>query len=174
MTNNEPVIPPSLKAILDLACAEPTLAQALTKVALWENSRSVAQALRRSTDDASSYDPNGAKWESCFEFCFTVLIERFKKTDKIDSPPPTTAIPPDQAIPISVFVHLTHALEYHHQDVLGDIGKVSPDVIEGEIKGYEQARSYLGDCLVGPPPCLKGTTVLDLYDTKRDHLLDVK
>lgn len=49
------------------ALEEPTLAKALSWIAVWETERVVVQAR------------NNPQWETCFEYSFKQVIERYKE-----------------------------------------------------------------------------------------------
>lgn len=63
---------------LDRACQEPSLLDALTWMAVWENDRAVHQALRNK--ESGERTPEGGLWETCFRHSFQRLLEHWTKT----------------------------------------------------------------------------------------------
>lgn len=59
---------------LDRACQEPSLLDALTWMAVWENDRAVHQALRNK--ESGERAPEGGLWETCFRHSFQRLLEQ--------------------------------------------------------------------------------------------------
>jgi len=55
------------------ALAKPTLLEALSWIALWESERIVHQAR------------NNPTWESCFEYCFRLVLEQWKPLEPIQT-----------------------------------------------------------------------------------------
>jgi len=55
------------------ACQEPTLVKALAWIALWDCERAIKQS-------HSGYrSPDGAGWETCFEYCFDRVVEAWRE-----------------------------------------------------------------------------------------------
>lgn len=61
---------------LKVALCKPTLLEALTWMAVWESERVVHQAR------------NNPTWETCFEYCFKLVLEQWKPLE-----PPKTGCP---------------------------------------------------------------------------------
>ena len=59
------------------ACAEPTLLDALTWIAVWESERVVHQA--KKFFETGVRTPDGAGWETCFKTCFQRVMEAWEK-----------------------------------------------------------------------------------------------
>lgn len=59
--------------VIDVACGEPTIADALSYVAIVECERAIRQAFRNARDGRS--DPNGALWDTCFLSLFRQVIK---------------------------------------------------------------------------------------------------
>lgn len=79
------------------ACEEPTLVDALTWIAIWENDRAVRQALltnerRRMGVPNASTASHGGDWDSSFKRCFEAVFAAWKasakpiREDAIDGP----------------------------------------------------------------------------------------
>ena len=58
------------------ACMEPTLAKALSWIAVWETERVVEQALRWKVSGVSTAS-HGGGWDTCFEPCFTRVLSEW-------------------------------------------------------------------------------------------------
>jgi hypothetical protein len=58
---------------LEVALRKPTLLEALTWMAVWESERVVKQARSNPT------------WETCFEFCFRLVLEQWKPLEPIQT-----------------------------------------------------------------------------------------
>jgi hypothetical protein len=56
------------------ACEEPTLLEALSWICVWENDRSVRQAVAN----------NGAGWDTCFTLCIKRVMESYPKSSPED------------------------------------------------------------------------------------------
>lgn len=72
----------NIDAAVDRALAEPTLADALVFLAIWENDRAVKQAIKN--HESGERAPNGALWETYFALCFKRLLRKYpdKKQEK--------------------------------------------------------------------------------------------
>jgi len=62
------------------ACSEPTLLEAFSWIAIWENDRAVKQALKGEKDPFS-----GSLRETCFLHCFKAVMEQWAKKNTIDN-----------------------------------------------------------------------------------------
>jgi len=62
---------------VEKACAEPTLLEALSWIAVWESERAIAQA-RKFFETGERTGSNGGGWDTCFKFCFRKVIERYE------------------------------------------------------------------------------------------------
>lgn len=68
---------------IDRACQEPTLAAALSWIAVWETDRAVAQALEWKRAGVSTAS-HGGGWDTCFLHLFEAVIR--KHTDRVCAP----------------------------------------------------------------------------------------
>jgi hypothetical protein len=62
------------------ACAEPTLVKALSWIAIWETERVVQQAIQHEKTGVSTAS-HGGGWDTCFDFCFSLVITKFNQND---------------------------------------------------------------------------------------------
>ncbi len=62
----------NLKEAVEAACKEPTLAKALSWIAIWETERVVKQAMRQERG------PDGAMWDTTFEFLFKEVMSVYQ------------------------------------------------------------------------------------------------
>ncbi len=62
------------------ACEEPTLADALEFICVWESERVVRQALRN--EKSGERTPAGCKWETCFGTCVTAVLRAYGDCDQ--------------------------------------------------------------------------------------------
>lgn len=66
----------SFNELVQTACAEPTLAKALSWIAVWENDRVVKQAFRNAA--YKERNPDGSLYDTCFEFLFKEVLESYE------------------------------------------------------------------------------------------------
>lgn len=59
------------------ACQEPTLADALAWIAVWENDRAVKQAIRNK--ESGERNPDGSLWDTCFRRCFEEVLAQYPR-----------------------------------------------------------------------------------------------
>ena len=64
-----------MSAIVERACEEPTLADALSWIAVWENDRVVRQALRNEKSGERGVD--GSQWDTCFKWLFEQVLNKY-------------------------------------------------------------------------------------------------
>jgi hypothetical protein len=62
------------------AMQEPTLAKALSSLAIWETERVVAQ-VREYDRTGKSTASHGGGWDTCFEVAFHVLLDQWSKKE---------------------------------------------------------------------------------------------
>jgi hypothetical protein len=67
------------------ACDEPTLLKALSWIAIWESERAIAQALTWQKTGMRTGSHGGA-WDTCFEHCFALVAEAWKKKRQAPQP----------------------------------------------------------------------------------------
>lgn len=60
------------------SCQEPTLVDALTAIAIWENERAIKQA-KKFFETGVSTAPCGGGWETCFHLCFKLVMKSYGK-----------------------------------------------------------------------------------------------
>lgn len=60
------------------ACAESTLVEALSKIAIWECGRVVEQA-RRFDETGVSTAGHGGAYDTCFRLCFQRVMDEWSK-----------------------------------------------------------------------------------------------
>jgi hypothetical protein len=90
------------------AMQEPTLAKALSSLAIWETERVVAQ-VREYDRTGKSTASHGGGWDTCFELAFRVLLDQWPKDlrpgtyevkcTRCDCVAITVAVPPGVACP---------------------------------------------------------------------------
>lgn len=70
------------------ALTEPTLAKALSWIAIWEAERAIKQAFRWKETGISTAS-HGGGWDTCFEYCFTRVLTEWsvRKTDPVQDAP---------------------------------------------------------------------------------------
>lgn len=66
---------------VERACQEPTLAQALSWIAVWETERVVRQVREfdRTGISTASHASDGAQWDTCFLFLFKEVLALYKE-----------------------------------------------------------------------------------------------
>jgi hypothetical protein len=67
--------PVNITEAVKRACQEPTLADALAWIAVWENDRAVKQAIRNHV--LGEQNPDGSLWDTCFRRCFEEVLASF-------------------------------------------------------------------------------------------------
>lgn len=62
---------------VEKACLEPTLADALSWIAIWESERAIKQA--KTFFETGVRTPEGYGWETCFKVLFLKVLEKYPK-----------------------------------------------------------------------------------------------
>jgi len=65
------------------ACEEPTLSEALSWIAVWENDRAVKQALENTKTGNLTGSHHGGLWDTCFGVCFDKILELYPVWKKV-------------------------------------------------------------------------------------------
>lgn len=112
-----------LKEAVDRAVQEPTLVEALTWAAIWENDRAVRQALR------GERGPDGQLWDTCFKLVFQEVMDAWEikqrgiwaNTDLATVTTPNPGVGP--AIPTDPWTPSEASIEA----MMGHITHIGPD-----------------------------------------------
>ena len=75
------------------ACAESTLVDALTWIAVWESERAIKQAMEFQKTEVRT-GANGAGWDTCFKLCFEEVTKAWNDREKLLAQPLTTISDP--------------------------------------------------------------------------------
>ena len=62
------------------SCKQPTLADALSWIVIWETERVVQQAKKYFKTGVSTAS-HGGGWDTCFKFCFEKVLAQYKEKD---------------------------------------------------------------------------------------------
>ena len=70
--------PTNIKEAVAQACKEPTLADALSHICVWETERVVRQAIRW-YETGESTASHGGGWDTCFKVALQAVMEQYGK-----------------------------------------------------------------------------------------------